>query len=204
MTPTIGERFGKVVVVDIGAPSKKGRRVVVLCDCGGQKNVRYQNLKSRQTASCGCLVRRHGGCGTRTYSTWKAMIARCSSPGATDYAIYGGRGISVYDRWLGVDGFKNFLSDMGERPAGTSLDRIDVNGNYHPGNCRWATQSVQVRNSRVTRLTETIVADIKFRLANGAMPRDIAAEFNVSRTCIYSLRSGNSWSDVQPSAGVIP
>ena len=82
------------------------------------------------------------------------MRMRCENPNWHGYAHYGGRGITVCDRWLGRGGFKNFLADMGERPQGTSLDRIDVNGNYEPGNCRWATPSEQALNKRRARRYE--------------------------------------------------
>lgn len=96
---------------------------------------------------CTCFGKRsrHGMTGTPTMITWEGMIQRCHNPNATKYETYGGRGITVCARWRV---FKNFLEDMGLRPAGTTLDRIDSNGNYEPGNCRWASQKDQTENTR--------------------------------------------------------
>lgn len=81
---------------------------------------------------------------TPTYRAWDGMRDRCRNPNATHYAYYGGRGIRVCERWM--DSFANFLADMGEAPVGTSIDRIDSNGHYEPGNCRWSTPKEQARN----------------------------------------------------------
>jgi hypothetical protein len=83
---------------------------------------------------------------SRTYTCWSAAIGRCTNRNNTKYPIYGGRGITVCARWR--YSFENFLADMGEKPIGLSIDRIDVNGNYEPGNCRWATAKQQRQNQR--------------------------------------------------------
>lgn len=88
----------------------------------------------------------------RTYTSWRAMIGRCRNPNHTNFWKYGQKGIAVCDRWLL---FANFFADMGERPSGCSLDRIDCNGNYEPGNCRWATTKEQARARRALRQFST-------------------------------------------------
>lgn len=87
--------------------------------------------------------RQHNKSNSREYKSWEMMIQRCTNPNFTRYPLYGGRGIKVCNRWLD---FRNFYEDMGKRPENTSLDRINVNGNYEPTNCRWASQSEQIFN----------------------------------------------------------
>lgn len=86
-----------------------------------------------------------GRIGSATYYIWAAMMQRCTNPRSRDYRLYGARGITVCERWMVFD---NFLADMGEKPPSLSIDRIDVNGNYEPGNCRWATAEQQAQNKR--------------------------------------------------------
>ena len=101
---------------------------------------------------------KHGHAGTRagasespTYTSWRAMVDRCTQPGHTKWAQYGGAGVTVCARWLGDRGFATFLADMGERREGMTLDRIDRTRGYQPGNCRWATSSQQALNRSITR-----------------------------------------------------
>ena len=134
---------------------------VFLCGCGQEFVCRTNNIRSGNTRSCGCLSDasrkssenkyvKHGhnrpGSVTREYNSYTSMKTRCLNPNSPNYSMYGGRGIAICQRWL--DGFENFLADMGERPNGKTLDRIDVDGNYEPGNCRWATLSEQQKNKR--------------------------------------------------------
>ena len=147
-----GRRFGKLVV-EAKASSRQslaGTPKVYWrcrCDCGGTIEVWASSLtrKKRATHSCGC-IRVHRQSKTTTFSSWSSMINRCTNPAAHQYRWYGGRGISVHPPWL--EDYRNFLRDMGERPAGCTLDRVDPNGNYEPGNCRWADSATQGKNRR--------------------------------------------------------
>lgn len=143
-----GQRFGRLVV--IGGPDRGVADVVrwhCRCDCGNERLVRALHLRSGHTVSCGCFHRQrrvtHGASDTKTYRAWWDMLQRCRNPKLSNFRAYGGRGIRVCDRW---QTFENFLADMGECPAGRSLDRIDNDGNYEPGNCRWATREQQHGN----------------------------------------------------------
>ena len=123
-------------------------------------------------------LHRHGhrpksGC-SPTYSSWVAMKHRCNNSASHNYHLYGGRGISVHPRW---SDFVNFLADMGDRPEGTSLDREDPDGDYCPGNCRWATSKQQARNRRTSVLTE--VDGVLMNLV------DVADDFGIPRTTLY-------------------
>lgn len=159
---TIGERYGRLVVIGEAEPhrSQSGqirRKMQCRCDCGTSCDIWLQHLHTGHTTSCGCLVvetrgdyrRTHGQSESGTYSSWTDMKSRCHNESHTAWEWYGGRGISVCDRWIL---FEAFLEDMGERPDGLTLDRIDTNGNYEPGNCRWVTMKEQGRNKRTNRL----------------------------------------------------
>lgn len=154
-----GMRFSMLTVIKKTNQRKK-RQVVWLCrcHCGNFHYVASYSLTSKETQSCGCLKKNilgqssitHGMTGTLTYKTWRQIIRRCSEKAHIQYSDYGGRGITVCKRW---GKFENFLADMGERPTPKhSIDRINNNGNYEPGNCRWATKKQQQNNKSNNRI----------------------------------------------------
>lgn len=152
-----GKRFGKLTVLQKLDSVNGFIMWKCICDCGKIVSVSGNNLRSEHTKSCGCLTRevaairqtKHGMGRTKTYNTWIQMKTRCNNPHSKEYNNYGGRGIKVCNRWAD---FNMFLQDMGDVPNGMSLDRINVNGNYEPDNCRWATIKEQQNNKRNNRV----------------------------------------------------
>ncbi len=156
MPDLIGHRFGMLVVI---AEAEKGknrkRRWLCACDCGGTTTTSTTNLTRNGTKSCGCLRREsarnrhlaHGGKGTRLYNIWKNVRQRCRNPKATDFKLYGGRGIKVCTEWDDFTVFRDWAMANGYHEDLT-LDRIDPNRDYCPENCRWATWKEQRRNQR--------------------------------------------------------
>ncbi len=153
----VGLRYGRLVVTGHGVAMKYMSFFCVQCDCGSLQVMRGSDLRTGKRQSCGCLTRErviksatvHGMLKVPEYCVWQTMRARCKNPKSLVYRRYGGRGIIVCERW---DSFANFYADMGPRPArGYQLDRIDNDGNYEPGNCRWATNVENASNTSANR-----------------------------------------------------
>lgn len=153
--PQPGERFGRLVIHEFIGSDSRHPRVRCLCDCGKWCEPHWGNVKRGVTQSCGCLhneqlskrAKTHGLTKTIEYRIWADMISRCERPTATGYKDYGDRGIGVCQTWR--QSFVAFLADVGQRPSPLhSIDRINNDGNYEPGNVRWATKSEQRLNQR--------------------------------------------------------
>lgn len=151
-----GQTFGSLTVIEIDPDNGGGRKGTYWrcsCSCGGSRSIRLDQLTKTDNPSCGCQIFKnmsdatvkHGFKGKTEYHIWNGMKQRCLNSKNRNYRFYGALGIKVCDRWLK---FENFLADMGRRPHGLTLDRIESSGNYEPGNCRWATYKLQENNRK--------------------------------------------------------
>ena len=197
---TIGTTFGRWTVA--GAPIRHGKKLKVecVCECGTRRLVPAGRSYVR-SRSCGCLTRDasrarsiiHGRSkNDRTYRIWMGMRRRCTDQRGNRFQYYGGRGIKVCDRW---QDFALFLQDMGEAPKGLTLDRIDGDGHYEPGNCRWATYSVQARNKKACKLSVEAARTAIRRRAEGASYSQIGRELGVDSATICGIFRGETWRD---------
>lgn len=181
-----GMKFGRLTVIEfVGYNDTKDRHYKCVCECGTEVVTRRKSLINGGKKSCGCWYREYQqnksithGHGThkyvdRTYSSWRSMLDRCKNERSVSFDRYGGRGIKVCDRWCR---FENFLEDMGERPDGTTLDRIDTGGDYEPKNCKWSTIKEQARNQRRTIYVE-------FRGQTVPLSQ-LAEEYGIGRTTL--------------------
>ena len=196
-----GQRFGRLVVLNRDEKDRSGQpRWRCRCDCGNETVVYGSGLVTGHTSSCGCYGaearRTHGhslvGAVSRTYSCWRSMRARIFNKDSDSYKDYGGRGISICDRWMK---FENFLEDMGEAPKGLSIERLNNDGDYCKENCRWATYTKQNRNSRNVKLSMEAAREIR------KDPRTIwaiAKDYGVCESNIARIRANKIWKENQP------
>jgi hypothetical protein len=178
------------------------RKWLCRCECGTVKTVATSHLRQGKSRSCGCLekeltsarAKTHGMSATVEHRTWMSMRDRCRNPKAAHYDCYGGRGITVCERW--INSFGNFYEDMGPRPSSRhSIDRIDVNGHYEPGNCRWATIAEQRRNTRTNTIVQYLGRDMCIAEA---------AELSGISQCTLSMRIRRGWDSSRLFAPVRP
>lgn len=164
-TIQIGDVFCRLTVLRFERDKHRRRAYLCQCVCGKETSATPYTLYTGKKISCGCssgltkIVHGHSSSGgfrkpSKTYTTWRSMIARCTLTSYAGHHRYGGRGINVCDRWTCENGFLNFLEDMGEKPKGLSLDRRDNNAGYSPMNCRWATAKEQAANRSNTIVLE--------------------------------------------------
>lgn len=163
-----GKKFNNLTVIGFNSVIKEKTHWDCICDCGNKTVVGGYDLKSGNTKSCGCIQAKnrvkHGNSprkrATPEYKSYYAMIQRCTNENAKGFENYGGRGIRVCDRWMD---FNVFLKDMGKKPSPEhSIERIEVNGNYEPSNCRWATPVEQSHNTRLRKTNKTGVKGVYF------------------------------------------
>lgn len=204
-----GRRVGNLFVIS-PVERTRDRRIkwLCLCTCGKLTIKTGSTITSVKHSSCGCKIKEtkskasisHGyshNDKTGTYNTWATMIARCTNPNSTSAKYYFERGITVCERWLS---FESFLSDMGERPKGKSLDRIDNFAGYSKENCRWATRREQARNKRITLINFDIAKCIVKDRLSGMKVKDIAKKYGASEPHTKHIARGSRWPDAYEAA----
>lgn len=211
----VGQRFGRLLVTEFVEVRGGHASWRCICDCGATTTVYGHHLRHRThpTQSCGCLAREtmetnhlnattHGMTKTAEHHIWNAMKQRCANPRDTGFKYYGGRGITVCDRWL--ESFEAFYADMGPRPPGLTLERRDNSQGYSPENCYWATHTQQQRNRRPPRewaalpgafkLTQEMVDAIRAEYSTGGISqREIAKRYELAQQTVSDIVTRRTW-----------
>ena len=173
-----------------------------VCECGKIKNISRQSLVAETSKSCGCLAIKkktlHDLSYDKIYKTWQGIKCRCYNKNNSEYQNYGARGIKIFSKWKNNPKlFCDYVNtNLGNRPIGHSLDRINNNGNYAPGNLRWSDQKTQIRNSRTTKLLEKDVIEIKKDLLNNISVKSLSIKYSVSLGAINGIKYGHNWKGV--------
>lgn len=201
MKSQVGDRHGRWTILALyteRTAEKQWRTMATCrCDCGNEKSVRADYVRSGTSASCGCLQNsqfKHGMSHSPDWVRWSGIKARCFNPNHINYRNYGGRGVTMCDRWK--DSFENFLADMGSPPSPQhTIDRIDSNGNYEPGNCRWTDRRTQARNTRTIQLNPVAVCLIRHMRRRGSKLTDLGHAFGISSPYVAHVTNGKTWID---------
>jgi hypothetical protein len=207
-----GHVFGRLTVKEIRRDIGRDSRAVCECACGGVSIVLVYNLRNGNTSSCGCLAREvcaergriygptqgkrnitHGMSNTPTYVSWIDARKRCFNPKNKRYAEYGGRGVTMCLIW--AKSFEAFYADMGTAPACMTLERKNTNGNYEPGNCKWASRAAQAQNTRRTKATWEIVREMRTLYRDGESVAKLSAVFGMSNSNAKYIVSGVTWKE---------
>ena len=180
----------KVLELRAADPAMRGATIAAKIGVSRQRVdqiLRSEGLRTRGNAKIGTEKRAE-------YRCWWNMLDRCLNPNSKIFGYYGGRGITVCQRWRD---FPKFFEDMGQRPSPKhSIDRTDNNGNYEPSNCRWATKTEQMRNRRTVKATVAIAREVRKRHADGESRQSIAIYFEISKSCVDQIIQKVSWKDV--------
>lgn len=196
-----GMRFGRLLVESKSQSIRKsGALWNCVCECGKTTAVDSMKLRKGLIVSCGCfhremtaaINRSHGLANkSKTYRTWKEMRQRCNNPNNDKYQWYGGRGIAICSRW---DSFENFHADMGDRPDGMTIDRIDNDKGYSPDNCRWLPQLEQTRRQAKNKLSAELAVKLKADRDAGMTFQEIGQKYGVSKTAAHRCCTSRTWS----------
>lgn len=205
----INQRFGKLTVLSEAEKIvyKNGTAIQwnCQCDCGNTKKVRTSNLTSGNTTSCGCVHKAavsndttHGltrrGKVAPEYWIWRSMKQRCLDKSNIAYENYGGRGITICNEWLD---FETFYKQMGPRPSKNhSINRIDNNAGYCPGNCEWASRETQMHNTRTNVFTEELVKQAREMYSNNYTTSEIAKALGTTYAATYAVVKNKSWKTI--------